>query len=96
MQIDETVTCPKSNTQNELCTCRRIRRCLDDTDNVQMQCNQQSCNVSCDDGFIGDNVTYLCNDNSNCCTPIGDQEITCGKGLCVLMIEQSQYNNYND
>ena len=89
-QTNETVTCAKSPMRNEPCTCRRIRSFLRRNDigidNVQMQCNQQSCNVSCDDGFIGDNVMYLCNDTSNCCTPIGDQEIVCKRGLLILKI----------
>ena len=89
---DQTVTCAKSRIQNEPCACRRIRGYLnrDDIDininNIQMQCRQELCTVSCDDGFIGDDVMYLCNDSSNCCTPTGDKEILCERGLLTLKI----------
>lgn len=89
-QIDETDTCTNS-TQNRSCVCQRIRRYLrrelgmNDIDNVQVQCNRQLCNVSCNEGLIGD-ATYLCNNSCNCCTPTDNQEIACERGLCVLKI----------
>ena len=82
---NETVICAEDRMLCEPCACRRIRRYLTmgDIDNVQiMQCSQELCNVSCGDGFIEDNVMYLC--NRNCCTPVGDQEITCERGLLII------------
>ena len=87
-QTNGTVICAESNMSRESRTCRRIiRRYLRmmDIDNVQIQCNQGLCTVSCDEGCVGDNVTYLCNDSCNC-TPTGDQEIMCTRGLFVLKI----------
>ena len=54
-------------------------------DDIQMQCSPQLCTVSCDEGFIGDNVTYVCNDNPDCCTPTS-VEIKCERGWFVLNI----------
>ena len=52
---------------------------------VQQCCRQQLdqsvCNVSCNEGFTGDDVTYLCNTTTNDCVPAGDQEIMCERGL---------------
>ena len=85
---NETVTCTEIGMLCEPCVCRRTRRYLRmmDIDNVQMQCKQQLCNASCDEGFVGDNVIYLCNDSHNYCTPTSDQEIICERGLVVLKI----------
>ena len=84
---DQTVTCAKSKVEIEPHACQRIRKYLNmsdiDINSVQMQCNRQSCNVSCDEGFGGDDVMYLWNDSHNCCTPTGGQEITCEKGLIL-------------
>ena len=90
-RTNETVTCARRSKScariSESCACRRIRRYLWDIksksiNDVQIQCSQQLCTVSCDEGFIGDNVTYMCND---CCTPTS-VEIKCERGLFVLNI----------
>ena len=57
-------------------------------DDVQVQCcsqpsNQSNCTVSCNEGFTGDNVTYLCNTTDNNCVPVGGQEIMCERGLFI-------------
>ena len=76
-----TVTCTESNMSCEPCVCQSIREYLKPRNitDVQMQCSQQLCAVSCNEGFIGDNVTYMCNDSN--CTLACDQEITCERGL---------------
>ena len=68
--------------------CIPIRRYLmtGQRDDVQVQCcrqpsNQSNCTVSCNEGFTGDNVTYLCNTTDNNCVPVGGQEIMCERGL---------------
>ena len=55
-------------------------------DDVQVQycrkqLNQRVCTVSCNESFIGDNVTYLCND----VVPEGNQEM-CEKGFVYTKI----------
>ena len=52
---------------------------------------QSQCTVSCDDGFTGDNVTYLCNvttDPTNATMvdwiPIGGVDVMCQRGLWLL------------
>jgi len=46
---------------------------------------QSQCTVSCDEGFTGDNVTYLCNVTSDPTmvdwVPIGGMNISCERGL---------------
>ena len=46
---------------------------------------QSQCNLSCDEGFTGDNVTYLCNVTSNVTMvewiPIGRIDVMCKRGL---------------
>ena len=46
---------------------------------------QSQCTVSCDEGFTGDNVTYLCNVTSDPTmvdwVPIGGMNISCDRGL---------------
>ena len=53
---------------------------------MQVQCcrqqsNQSNCTISCDEGFTGDDVTYLCNITTDDCVPVGGQEIMCEEGL---------------
>ena len=55
-------------------------------DDLQVQCcrkqsNQTVCTVSCNEIFIGGNVTYLCNDG----VPKGDQEM-CKKVMFTRII----------
>ena len=57
-------------------------------EDVQVHCcrqqsNQTNCTVSCNEGFIGNDVTYLCNTATNDCVPAGGQEIMCEEGLFV-------------
>ena len=46
---------------------------------------QSQCTVSCDEGFTGDDVTYLCNVTSDPImvdwVPIGGVDVMCEKGL---------------
>ena len=46
---------------------------------------QSQCIVSCDEGFIGDDVTYLCNVTSDLTmvnwVPIGGIDVICERGL---------------
>ena len=46
---------------------------------------QSQCNVSCDEGFTGNNVTYLCNVTSNSTmvdwVPRGGVDVMCERGL---------------
>ena len=46
---------------------------------------QSQCTVSCDEGFTGDDVTYLCNVTSDPTmvdwVPIGGMNISCERGL---------------
>ena len=46
---------------------------------------QSQCTVSCDEGFTGDDVTYLCNVISDHTTvdwvPIGEVDVMCERGL---------------
>jgi len=46
---------------------------------------QSQCTLSCDEGFTGDNVTYLCNVTSDSTmidwVPIGGMNISCERGL---------------
>ena len=46
---------------------------------------QSQCTVSCDEGFTGDDVTYLCNVTSDPTmvdwVPIGGVDVTCERGL---------------
>jgi len=78
--INGTVSCPDRNMPSEPCACRWIRRYLERREDVQIQCNQQACNVSCDEGFIGNNATYMCSGPCNCTASVG-QEIMCDRGL---------------
>ena len=55
---------------------------------ISSSCNmtyQSQCNVSCDAGFTGDDVTYLCNVTSNPTmvdwVPIGGVNVMCERGL---------------
>ena len=47
--------------------------------------NNSQCTLSCDEGFIGDDVTYLCNVTSDPTmvnwVPIGGVDLICEKGL---------------
>ena len=48
-------------------TCSNVTMVADNT-MTSLSCNmtyQSQCNVSCDEGFTGDNVTYLCNVTSD-------------------------------
>ena len=66
--------------------CQPIKKYLRTvTENVQVQCcrqqlNQSVCTVSCNEGFIGNDTTYLCSGPSDC-VPEGGQEIMCKRGL---------------
>ena len=46
---------------------------------------QSQCTVSCDEGFTGDNVTYLCNITNDPTmvdwVPIGGVHVMCERGL---------------
>ena len=48
---------------------------------------QSQCTVSCDEGFTGDDVTYLCNVTSDPTVvdwvPIGGVDVMCERGLLV-------------
>ena len=48
---------------------------------------QSQCTASCAEGFIGDNVTYLCNATSNLTmvhwVPMGGEHVICERGLLV-------------
>ena len=48
---------------------------------------QSQCTVSCDEGFTGDNVTYLCNVTSDPTmvdwVPIGGEDVMCERGLLI-------------
>ena len=51
---------------------------------------QSQCNVSCDEGFIGIDVTYLCNTTNDSTTivdwmPIGGVDVMCEKGLFIVI-----------
>ena len=49
---------------------------------------QSQCTVSCDEGFTGDDVTYLCNVTSDPTmvdwVPIGGVGVMCERGLLIL------------
>ena len=49
---------------------------------------QSQCTVSCDEGFIGDDVTYLCNVTSDPTmvdwVPIGGVDVMCERGLYYI------------
>ena len=51
---------------------------------------QSQCTVSCDEGFTGDDVTYLCNVTSDPTmvdwVPIGGVDVMCERGLSSLTI----------
>ena len=80
--INGTVSCSDRNMSSRFCACRWIRRYLERREDVQIQCNQQACNVSCDEGFIGNNATYMCSGPCNCTASVG-QEIMCDRGLYI-------------
>ena len=46
---------------------------------------QSQCTISCDEGFTGDDVTYLCNVTSDPTmvdwVPIGGEDVMCERGL---------------
>ena len=46
---------------------------------------QSQCSISCDEGFTGDNVTYLCNVTSDPTmvewVPLGGADVICDRGL---------------
>ena len=54
---------------------------------------QSQCTVSCDEGFTGDKVTYLCNVTSDPTmvdwVPIGGVDVMCERGLGFLLIKFS-------
>ena len=51
---------------------------------------QSQCTVSCDEGFTGDDVTYLCNVTSDPTmvdwVPIGGAGVMCERGLLLTMM----------
>ena len=51
---------------------------------------QSQCTVSCDEGFTGDDVTYLCNVTSDPTmvdwVPIGGVDVMCERGLLSLYV----------
>ena len=51
---------------------------------------QSQCTVSCDDGFTGEDVTYLCNITSDPTmvnwVPIGGVDVLCERGLLYYVI----------
>ena len=54
------------------------------------QTYESECNVSCEEGFVGNDITYLCNVTNGNVTnetvewvPVDGQEIICKKGLCI-------------
>ena len=51
---------------------------------------QSQCTVSCDEGFTGDDVTYLCNVTSDPTivdwVPIGGVDVMCERGLLLIML----------
>ena len=64
---------------------------------------QSRCTVSCDEGFIGDDVTYLCNVTSDPTmvdwVPIGGVDMMCERGLLCynnipMMISHCVFNMY--
>lgn len=73
--------------------CRPIRRYLRrrQREGVQVPCcrqqsSQSVCTVSCNRGFIGDSVTYLCNiSTTDDCVPVDGQEIMCERGLYLML-----------
>ena len=50
---------------------------------------QSQCTVSCDEGFTGDDVTYLCNVTSDPAmvdwVPIGGVDVMCERGLLLTL-----------
>ena len=68
-------------------TCNNITGTLGDGV-TQSSCGlqyQSQCNVSCDEGYTGDNVMYLCNVTSNLTmvdwVPVGGEDVMCERGL---------------
>ena len=51
---------------------------------------QSQCTVSCDEGFTGDDVTYLCNVTSDPTmvdwVPIGGVDVMCERGLLLIIL----------
>ena len=51
---------------------------------------QSQCTVSCDEGFTGDDVTYLCNVTSDSTmvdwVPIGGVGVMCERGLLLIIL----------
>ena len=51
---------------------------------------QSQCTVSCDEGFTGDNVTYLCNVTSDSTmvnwVPIGGVDVMCERGMLNTVV----------
>ena len=49
---------------------------------------QSQCTASCNEGFTGDDVTYLCNVTGDSTmvrwAPIGGRNITCERGLLAI------------
>ena len=75
------------------CECIPIRRypITGQRDDLKVQCcskqsNQTVCTVSYNESFIGDNVTYLCNDG----VPESDQEM-CKKVLSILNVTKQSF-----
>ena len=50
---------------------------------------QSQCIISCDEGFTGDNVTYLCNVTSDSTmvewVPLSGVDMMCERGLLIIM-----------
>ena len=70
--------------------CANIIEVLEDgmQSSSSSSCGQQyqsQCTISCDDGFTGDDVTYLCNVTSDPTmvdwVPIGGVDVMCERGL---------------
>ena len=69
--------------------CSDVTMVADDT-TASSLCNmtyQSQCTVSCDEGFTGDDVTYLCNVTSDPTmvdwVPIGGVNVMCERGLLL-------------
>ena len=68
--------------------CSNVTMVVDDI--ISSSCDmtyQSQCTVSCDEGFTGDNVTYLCNVTSDPTmvdwVAIGGVDVMCERGLLV-------------
>ena len=73
-----------SNCEPRMCNRRGINRRNTMLPSPCTRQYQSNCTLSCKDGFIGDNVTYMCrlssNNNSVIWVPINGAEIMCERG----------------